>query len=102
MKALILAQADEQEAIAKADAARKQAAEEQNIDSLVRGTPENCRTFLYTKLSTFCSSAASESQMAGLMSKGRHFDVTYDTVTSKAARDPDYEPHNGDLVPHCL
>ena len=37
------------------------------------------------------------SQMDGLMSKGRYFDVIYDTVTSNAPEDPDYEPMLGQL-----
>ena len=36
-------------------------------------------------------------QFAGLISKGRHFDVIYDTVTSSAPEDPNYEPILGQL-----
>ncbi|CAE7454712.1 CEQORH [Symbiodinium necroappetens] len=36
-------------------------------------------------------------KMAGLFSKGRYFDVIYDTVTSSAPEDPNYEPMLGPL-----
>ena len=36
-------------------------------------------------------------QMASLISKGKHFDVIYDTVTSSAPEDPNYEPILGQL-----